>query len=250
MSGKTEWEKNASKYLQVKSSSVDAYKRFVDYPSLIKLVSSHAKLKKAVVLDAGCGDGIFTKLLAKRYADVVGVDISNTMVSRARATFPTLRFSVGDISKDLTDLREHSFDVIVLAKTLMYVHQLEQAVNNLSRLIKTGGIVAVDLVHPVRPSILSLRSPGMLEDPKDKHDNNVPYGKEIKGRRRYDSVYFTYYYRPLSYYVNLFLKHGFVLLEMREPQGTSAFFKKHPEYRTKKDTPVSIQMIFKSSKTK
>lgn len=53
------------------------------------------------VVDLGCGPGNSTRLLADRWpdADVLGIDASETMLERARADHPDIRFDLGDITK-------------------------------------------------------------------------------------------------------------------------------------------------------
>ena len=58
------------------------------------------------VLDAGCGPGQDTDLLARTGLDASGVDLSPAMVTLARARRPDLRFDVGSLLKlDLPDAR-------------------------------------------------------------------------------------------------------------------------------------------------
>jgi SAM-dependent methyltransferase len=52
-------------------------------------------------LDLGCGVGRFSRALAGRFREVLGVDVSQEMIRRARAAhppaeFPNLRFEAGD----------------------------------------------------------------------------------------------------------------------------------------------------------
>jgi trans-aconitate methyltransferase len=48
------------------------------------------------ILDLGCGDGVLTSELAKKYRRVVGVDRSEPMISAARARNPGIDFRVMD----------------------------------------------------------------------------------------------------------------------------------------------------------
>jgi SAM-dependent methyltransferase len=49
------------------------------------------------VLDVGCGPGVVTALLVELGLDAAGVDLSPGMIARARAAYPDLDFSVGDL---------------------------------------------------------------------------------------------------------------------------------------------------------
>jgi len=64
------------------------------------------------VLDAGCGTGRCAIELARHGIDVVGVDVSPSMIDEARRRAPALAW----VCTDLVDLAlDQSFDVVVLA---------------------------------------------------------------------------------------------------------------------------------------
>lgn len=64
------------------------------------------------VLDAGCGTGRVAIELARRGVEVVGVDVSESMLSTARTLGPTVSW----VCSDLADLHlGRRFDVVVMA---------------------------------------------------------------------------------------------------------------------------------------
>ena len=76
------------------------YLKFADHrlrPALDLLARIGAEAPARVV-DLGCGAGNVTAVLAERWpaAEVTGVDPSDTMLARARAEHPGLRFEVAD----------------------------------------------------------------------------------------------------------------------------------------------------------
>jgi SAM-dependent methyltransferase len=85
------------------------------------------------VLDAGCGDGLFTRLIAA--PEVVGVDNAPAMVARARDRGVDAR--EGDI-QDLPFAAE-TFDVVVCNWTLYHLQDVARGVAELARVIRPGG---------------------------------------------------------------------------------------------------------------
>jgi 2-polyprenyl-3-methyl-5-hydroxy-6-metoxy-1,4-benzoquinol methylase len=66
----------------------------------------------ASVLDAGCGTGRVAIELARRGYEVVGADVSESMLSTARRLGPTVQW----VCADLADLNlDRRFDVVVMA---------------------------------------------------------------------------------------------------------------------------------------
>lgn len=52
------------------------------------------------VVDCGCGKGAFTHLLKRPGGDVLGLDVSETAVSKASVSYPSVRFRVHDFVKE------------------------------------------------------------------------------------------------------------------------------------------------------
>ena len=64
------------------------------------------------VLDAGCGNGVpAARLLVALGCEVVGVDLSETLVKEARDNVPAARFECADLTE--WDAEDESFDAIV-----------------------------------------------------------------------------------------------------------------------------------------
>ncbi len=71
----------------VLASCYDALMEDVDYPAWADFYEAqfarYADKKPSMVLDLGCGTGVLTNLLAGRGYDMIGIDLSGEMLSRA-----------------------------------------------------------------------------------------------------------------------------------------------------------------------
>lgn len=94
-----------------------------------------------LVLDLGCGVGRTTTVLDEQGADVVGVDISEEAIGRARHHFPDLEFQIGDAAA--LSFRDETFEyVLFLRMGLDYTHpevQRHTALAEIHRVLKPGG---------------------------------------------------------------------------------------------------------------
>ena len=72
------------------------------------------------VTELGCGLGNFSKRIADIGVEVLGVDISETAIKKAKEKFPKCSFRVGDIL-DYEIYREFKPDLIVMAEITWYV---------------------------------------------------------------------------------------------------------------------------------
>ena len=98
------------------------------------------------ILEIGCGLGhVSAYLSAKLHYDcsITGMDISPTAIAKAKANFPHLSFSVGDICSDTFVVNE-KFDIVILSEILWYIlGQLGQAFDNVEKLLKTKGVLII-----------------------------------------------------------------------------------------------------------
>lgn len=88
------------------------FNEFLDMPATLSLIPE--QLKGYKILDAGCDSGIYSRILAGRGAEVIGVDISKTMIEIAKEekqAHENIEYVVGDISD--TNLPNESIDLII-----------------------------------------------------------------------------------------------------------------------------------------
>ncbi|TXT58687.1 MAG: hypothetical protein BAJALOKI2v1_320038 [Promethearchaeota archaeon] len=101
--------------------------------------------KGGKVLDAGTGAGIPTaKFLSEKGFEVLGIDISKTMIELARKNVPNATFQIEDIN-DL-NLEDSSFDGIVSVYTLFHIPKKNhhQIFKDFFRILKPEGILLIN----------------------------------------------------------------------------------------------------------
>ena len=104
-----------------------------------------------LILDAGCGTGIFTLDILSYGSQVVGLDISLPMLMRAREKLMGYPFQIvlGDILK--LPFLQNSFDRVVSVTALEFIEDAESAVKELFRVTKRGGCVVVATLNSLSP---------------------------------------------------------------------------------------------------
>ena len=89
----------ASKYVQFVGTEISsATEGLIDQSLLVAFVELVKKQAIGPVVDIGCGPGRAAAFMAARGLDVVGVDISQAMLTVARSAHPQIRFQVGQLN--------------------------------------------------------------------------------------------------------------------------------------------------------
>ena len=109
-----------------------------------KLVSLLPKLPSPRCVDVACGTGDFVRLLRERYAeaDITGVDLTESMLERARARLATanVRFVKGDMSR--LEAADGTVDVLTGGYALRNAPDLAVFLAEANRVLTLDGVAA------------------------------------------------------------------------------------------------------------
>jgi demethylmenaquinone methyltransferase/2-methoxy-6-polyprenyl-1,4-benzoquinol methylase len=107
-----------------------------------RMVGALPPVMAPVCLDLACGTGDISFLLAAKYPDgqVLGLDLTEAMLERARArgTAPHLSFQRGDMGR--TGLAAESVDIVTGGYALRNAGDLREVLAEVHRVLKPGGI--------------------------------------------------------------------------------------------------------------
>ncbi len=94
--------------------------------------------KDSVVLDVACGNGYGSSLIAQQAARVIGVDISEQAIKKAREDYKEkIEFRLGSATQIPVD--DNSADVLVSIATIEHIPDDERFVEEVLRVLKPGG---------------------------------------------------------------------------------------------------------------
>jgi ubiquinone/menaquinone biosynthesis C-methylase UbiE len=96
------------------------------------------------VLEVGCGTGLIMQRVRQFAASVQGVDLSEGMLARARKR----DLQVQQASATELPFSDSSFDVTYSFKVLAHIPQIEQALAEMARVTRSGGVVLAEFYNP------------------------------------------------------------------------------------------------------
>ncbi len=107
--------------------------------------------KGEIILDAGCGTGIFTLDILSPGSNVVGLDISFPMLIRSGRKFREFPFYA--VLADMSNLpfQESSFDKVVSITALEFIRDAKSAARELFRVTRSGGTVVIATLNSLSP---------------------------------------------------------------------------------------------------
>jgi len=207
-------ESNVSRYDEI----AGFYNGFVgddlDDPPALALLDLLPDLNGRHVLDLACGHGRLSRELARRGAQVVGIDISAVLLEQARVRESSEPLGITYLRADVTSPRlldDERFDLVTCHFGLSDIDDLLGAVGNVARLLVPGGLLVFSIVHPCFP--------GWGDDAPSSWPPGESYFTEkwwlaansgIRGK-----VGSTH--RMLSTYLNTLREHGLTVDRVQEP---------------------------------
>ena len=118
--------------------------REIWYEHWHRYVFAMSLCKDKRVLDAACGEGYGSSLVAGVAAEVVGVDIAEAAIAHARQRYGGpghLRFEVADAAA--LEFPDRSFDVVLSFETLEHLSAQQELVAGFARVLAEDGVLLI-----------------------------------------------------------------------------------------------------------
>jgi 2-polyprenyl-3-methyl-5-hydroxy-6-metoxy-1,4-benzoquinol methylase len=199
------WDEAAADYCSLPRSGR------VEYESIVDEFLGDVSGKR--VLDAGCGDGTYSRRLNSLGAIVTGIDGSVEMISMAKR-YPArldLGFEVADLTKKLP-FRDGYYDVVLANMVLMDIPRIDVAIAEFARLLVDGGKLVFSITHPCFFCYDWVTDEQGERAHKEISDYLTPKALELNfwGKT-------LHYHRPLSHYFDVLSQNGFCVDAFKEP---------------------------------
>ena len=212
-----DWNDFAETY-QANSQEPDTHNKIVEIPAMLSLIGD---VKDKKVLDAGCGHGYYSLLLAKKGAIVTGIDISEKMIELAKKdavkASVQCQFFVCDM-QDLSMFKSDNFDLVTSSFVAHYLDDIRKAFSEVFRVLKLQGIFTFSAMHPI--------TKGQWE--KDSQDRRLHWNVDnyfdrsilVAQWRTKDGriIELSFKHRTVQDYFDALTSAGFVVERLVEPE--------------------------------
>jgi ubiquinone/menaquinone biosynthesis C-methylase UbiE len=244
----TSWEKSADWYDRIIGERGSELYRSVVLPGALRLI---APRRGERVLDLGCGQGVFSRALAEKGCEVTGVDLSPSLIAKARS-YPSrhpVRFLVRD-GAELEGLGE--FDAVSAILSLQNMEHFEKVCAACVRALRPGGRMLWVMNHP------AFRIPrqsawGQDEQRKIQYRRVDAYATEMRipivmhpGRK--DSEETVSFHRSLAALMGPAFASGFVLAGLDEwfsDKQSQPGPRARAENRARQEFPLFLALLWK-----
>lgn len=92
---------------------------------------------KDILLDVGCGTGLFCHLAWETGAKVAGIDATATLIEQAKKRVPEVPFMTGEMEQ--LPFKDENFDVVTGFNSFQYAESTKNALTEAKRVLKPGG---------------------------------------------------------------------------------------------------------------
>jgi 2-polyprenyl-3-methyl-5-hydroxy-6-metoxy-1,4-benzoquinol methylase len=215
------WDANAAAWDARMTDEGNDFVNVLCWPAIIRLLDLQPGQH---ILDAACGNGIYSRRIAAMGAEVVGFDFSAELIKLARLRTPSSSSPIAYHVLDATDetallsLAGNPFDSVLCNMALFDIADVEPLFRTLPKLLRPGGIFVFSLTHPAFNNASTVH---MAEQMDDEGEIKTIYSVKIS---RYMTPYSAhglalrgqtipqvYFERPFQYYLNLGFQNGLVL---------------------------------------
>jgi len=209
---------------------------YLAYRDLPQIIFEHIKGRKAI--DFGCGAGRSTKFLRQLGFNVIGVDISEDMIRKAREIDPQGDYCLVK-DGDLSQLSANAYDLVLSVFTFDNIPTMEKKVRNfkeIRRLLKNDGTI-INLVSSPQIYVHEWASFSTKDFPENRQAKSGDKVRiiitAVEDRRPVEDVVWSD-----ECYREVFEKAGLRLAETHEPLG-----KENEPYKWVNETKIAPWVI-------
>lgn len=249
----TSWDAQAKWYDKIVGEDGSYYHKQVIIPNLLKRLG---EIKNKKIVDIGCGQGFFCRILAKHNANVIGIDLSKKLIDIAKQ-YPSsknLEYYVAN-SEDLSFLEKNSFDYAISILSIGNIRNIEKTFEEIYKILKQNGKFIFVIIHPCfripRQSSWEYEQDSKIQYRRIHRyfsEMEIPIithpGKVKNQDKIYDHDYSLMFHRPLQTLFKSLIKKNFLISDLEEWCSNKKSYgkKAKAENRARQEIPLFLMI--------
>ncbi|MEW6736367.1 MAG: class I SAM-dependent methyltransferase [Acidobacteriota bacterium] len=234
------WNSNADAWTKLARAGYDIYRDYLNTPAFFETLPA---IEGLLGLDIGCGEGHNTRLLAKRGAQMIAIDISQAFIAHAKYLEEQEPLGIDYRIASAVELpfADASFHFATGFMSFMDIPETDRLFAEAYRVLKPNGFLQFSISHPCydTPHRRNLRNEQRLTYAIEVGDYFRNLNGEIsewlfkaappevkQGLPKFKTPRFT---RTLSQWLNLFTETGFRLEHIEEPRPSDEAVRACPD---------------------
>jgi SAM-dependent methyltransferase len=223
----TNYDPIAERFIE-HAGRIDSWNNLYERPNTIARLP---ELEEKNVLDLGCSTGFFTEyVLGQGVRSVTSVDASRKLIERLAGRVKDKRLTThcADIGQPMPFLKSDYYDVIISSLVLDYIKDWAAVLNELYRVVISGGRVVISVGHPFAQYLYLQR----IGKPKSYFAFEM-FG-DVWARRGARPFKTHYYIRPMHEVLRPLIQSKFRIIGIDEPA---------PDERCKEISPETYEQL-------
>jgi SAM-dependent methyltransferase len=220
------WETSASAWIADMGEQGDFGRRYVLDPIMLPRALAPAPRK---VLDVGCGEGRFCRMLKQNSIDVTGVDPTPGLLDAARERDTDGAYV--EATAERLPFNDKTFDLVVSYLSLIDIPDVDAAIAEMARVLAPSGALLIANLNSFNTACCET---GWIKD-SDGRRLYYPIDNYLEERSmwiEYRGIRIQNHHRPMSTYMRALLDAGLRLSYFDEPlPSADAMPKKAASYR-------------------
>ncbi|UOQ93121.1 methyltransferase domain-containing protein [Halobacillus shinanisalinarum] len=198
------------------------------------------ELRNKSVLDLGCGFGWHCRFAREQKASsVVGVDISEKMLQKARNETDDPAISYVQMPIEDIEFSKSQFDIVISSLVFHYIESFEVICKKVHRFLRPGGSFIFSVEHPIFTS--RNEQNWYVDDQGNRlHWPVDHYQSEGLRETAFLGEEVIKYHRTISTYINDLIEAGFALKAVKEPVPSDEMLKQDSMMKDENRRPMFV----------
>ncbi len=221
---KEERDKTLSKYEHIFKNEEDYYGKKIVHstPSFnledeqffrlanLKFKNMIGVVKGKEILDVGCGRGLISFYLAQKGANVIGIDLSKSLIEHCKqeAEKINLNLEFKLMNAQIPDFEDGKFDIIIGSRAIHHLPDLDLFFRECKRLLKKKGCIV--FIEPLKKNpIVELNRKYVAPKQRTKFEHPLLISDLLKAKNKFGNIQHYEYFliSPFAMVIGNFIKN-------------------------------------------